>query len=213
MKKRSFAALLTVVSLFSILCTSASAKGYLQPQYNPYTQTRTIYTVVSTKFVRDEYSKWHRLSGITTNDGIAGRQGGYKEEQTTEVSLTTSFSLSIPIKKITLDGGLEHTIKTSRSTTIVFDLSAGLDHGMSTAFYWREHFKVYEVTLNCTKRYYDPVRLRYGSIISQWCTKETIRESQDLTSHDYQWLYTYDGEEVLANNVDPGKCDGNLICK
>jgi hypothetical protein len=161
--------------------------------------TMKVVTVKSVSKGKDEYSDWIRATGV---EGIkrAWRNGekGYFDEKVT-IKTTSSIEATLPIKQ--LSAKLGYTVEKSVSRSFRSDVSAPLKKGESTAFYYRNHYKVYTV---------DYIVKEYSGnkLIKQYCKTSTIKVAQKYTPLDYGWFYTKGSykklKATLSKKIKPG---------
>ena len=199
MKKKFVMMFVAVLYVFATMGTSVLAL------WSPYTSTRKLYTEISTVEVGQEYSAWHRLNKVQGNFSRSGSRVGFMKEETETVTTTSSLGLSFPVKKVELSLGLDYTIENSKSYTTCFTLTDDLSYGEYAAYYYRNHWTVYDVTYRVTTVKYDPVRMRDGPVISSKMETKTIRVAQDFEPEDFKWIYKFNKSE-LGLEVGGGYC-------
>lgn len=203
MRKRIVMLFLALTFALTLPASTAMALT-LQPSYTP--PPMHTYKVTGVSFVRDEYSNWHRLNSVFK----AHRKGETATyEESTSVTVTSSFNLSFPISKVTAELG--YSVENSVSSTIRGTTSASLAKGESAAFYYREHWKVYTVYYEDNVTTWDPQR---GYTTTGLCYQKEIKVAQKLNEDDYGWFYASKGnQKVLTSELSDSLCDDNYSCK
>lgn len=175
------------------------------PEYEPTIEVPSYESsikteIVSVKYLSDEYSDWKALNEVYRAKR-ATETGGF--EETYIVETTSSIDVTLDIKLI--EAKIGGSIKTSVSTTIREGNSALLKTGEYCRYYYRDHWKLYQVIEKTTV-------MQFGKVIDTYTKTRTIKVAQELTADDYGWFYAY-SEAALPDTLDSKWCDDNYTCK
>lgn len=202
MKKHLITLFLVVVCLCSMMVTPVSAWGY-----QPTTKT---YTVNSVTKVKDVYSNWYRMNEVVTA-GQSGEKATFDEKYTKKVKVTSSFSLTVPIKKVEASLGTDVELSESVTTTVYGTDSRKLRSGESAAFYYRKHWVVYNVDYTVTTS--TIVWDGKGHFVRKTSTERTsgeLKVPQKVGSNDRHWFYATAGHEgALTSEIMYNLCGEN----
>lgn len=153
----------------------------------------TVRNEITVEFEGESYGEWIRLSSVFT----AGRNTetcGFLEEKT--VITSTNISASVDLKWLSAELG--YTVDETITSTIMMSNSAELNAGESCAFYYRDHYEVYNVDITTITTYPNlgggPDKIETTGI----CKKINI--PQELTSEDYCWMYS-DSSKALKKKL------------
>ena len=163
------------------------------------------YSLESIEFIKDKYSKWNRLNEVFKANR-ATETSTYNETYTRET--TSSFNLSIPISIISLEIGYD--VEKSISFTFREATSALLEANECAAYYYRKHWKVYEIKEKKTVTSFDPIKNQYVTKIS-YQTK-TIEVPQKPEPDDYGWFYSLN-VKALSKTLETKYCSDDYSCK
>ena len=167
------------------------------------------YTVQSVDFVKDIYGDWER-KGAIHEAGTKGESGAYFEG--CKVETTSSFNISVPIKKISAKLGYE--VKKSKiSTVYASHAHDALFPGEQSAFYVRKHWKEYKIKYKVTERtsYSDGRGIQTKT--KTYTKYETIKVPQEITHKDRKWFYTSKkSNKDLPSKIKANQCK-NYVCE
>lgn len=154
----------------------------------------TVKNEINAEYEGEAFGEWKRLGSVFT----AGRNtetGGVIEEKTVETSTKISSSIDLDLLSVELG----YTVDESVTSTILMSNSAELNAGESCAFYYRDHYKVYNVDITTITTYPNlaggPDKIETTGICKR------IKVPQELTSEDYCWMYS-DNSKALKKKLD-----------
>lgn len=195
--KRALKRLFTVLFTFAFVLCAYAEPALAASKKTNWDIKRTETRVVSTKFVRNEYSSWKRLNNVYKAKS-KGETNQYAETKT--VKTTSSIDASLSIGQ--LNTKLGYKVEKTKSNTYFATGCRSMSAGESSAFYYRDHYKVYTVTAE-VKEYTN------NKLTRTYCKTYTIKVAQKATPNDYGWFYTSGSYKVLAKTLPssyrPGK--------
>ena len=148
---------------------------------------------ITVEYEGESYGEWVRLNNVFT----AGRNTetcGACEEKTVKTS--TNISASIDLELLSVELG--YTVDETVTSTIMMSNSAELNAGESCAFYYRDHYKVYNVDMTTITTY--PNLSGGPDKIETTGMCKIIKVPQELTSEDYCWMYS-DSSKALKKKL------------
>lgn len=182
----------------SSLTTSVAFQNMYFAASNVSWGTKT--EILGYRVVCDEYSNWHRCNAVFTAHR-AGETASYSQTKT--VSTTTSVSVSAELKSL-LKLKLGRDITKSVSSTFRGGSSAPLKKNESAAFYYRNHYRVYDFDVKISW---------LGNDWKVHSTYECIRIKipVKLNSKDYGWFYG--DAKALTKTLNASKKCNDYTCK
>ena len=164
----------------------------------PSYETSIKTEIVSVEYIKDVYSDWKAL-----NSAFYARRNGQSSEfeKSEKITVTSSLNLTADLKLVEAKLGV--TVEKSVTSTILGTNSGPLAKGEYCRFYYREHWKRYEVVEETTIT-------QFGRSYSYTSTK-IIDVAQELTADDYGWFYATKSK-YLPDTLDSKYCDDNYVC-
>lgn len=185
--KRAAALLFVLTLVMSMMVVPTSARGL---SLEPSTTVKTTYSTPKVTKVRDIYGDWIRdANQVIYMASTDGELSSKTEEHST--TITNSWSLEVPLsKKLSLQFGQDVTF--SKTTSTLSASAHPLKTGECTAFYYRKHWREYDVSYTVTTT---KTTWKYGSMPKVTTSKENKTKrikAEVYVPGDCTFIYSYD---------------------